>query len=198
MRDGVAGEKRLVAYVIPSNDTPLVIETLRLHLRAALPEYMTPAAFVTLEAFPLTANGKLDRKALPPPDPSVLEGQNYEAPRGELEEELAEIWKSLLELKRVGRTDNFFELGGHSLLATIMASRAQATFGVPVAIRTIFDAPTIGQLALHVAVERYAARSSDDGDEQLAREVDAMPDELVLEHLATLEKRTTPHVHSGS
>ncbi|MCG1019858.1 non-ribosomal peptide synthetase, partial [Mycetohabitans sp. B4] len=113
---GEGVEKRLVAYVVAEADEQLVSE-LRTHVAARLPEYMVPAALVRLDALPLTANGKLDRRALPEPDAGALAHQAYEAPQGELETTLAQIWAELLEVERVGRHDSFFALGGHSLLA---------------------------------------------------------------------------------
>ena len=98
-------------------------EELRAHLKAALPEYMVPSAFVVLEALPLTPNGKLDRRALPAPELSAYASRQYEAPQGEVEEILAGIWQELLRVERVGRQDNFFELGGHSLLIVQMMER---------------------------------------------------------------------------
>ncbi|MCK1475766.1 AMP-binding protein, partial [Bradyrhizobium sp. 197] len=117
-----SGEKRLVAYVVTAAEHAGEAEetelagTLRTHLGARLPEYMVPSAFVRLAALPLTPNGKLDRKALPPPEDDAYARAAYEAPRGEIEIALAQIWAELLGLERVGRHDNFFELGGHSLL----------------------------------------------------------------------------------
>ncbi|MCK1416703.1 MULTISPECIES: non-ribosomal peptide synthetase, partial [unclassified Bradyrhizobium] len=115
-----SGEKRLVAYVVTAAEHAGEAEgtelagTLRTHLGARLPEYMVPSAFVRLAALPLTPNGKLDRKALPPPEDDAYARAAYEAPRGEIEIALAQIWAELLGLERVGRHDNFFELGGHS------------------------------------------------------------------------------------
>ncbi|WP_162524173.1 non-ribosomal peptide synthetase [Photorhabdus khanii] len=110
--------KRLVAYIVISADVakePLVA-TLRQYLLAMLPEYMVPAAFVVLERLPLTPNGKIDRKALPAPDISAYEHQSYQAPHGEIEQMVADIWCELLGIEKVSRFDNFFSLGGHSLL----------------------------------------------------------------------------------
>ncbi|WP_387467350.1 amino acid adenylation domain-containing protein [Photorhabdus sp. RM323S] len=117
-REGNGGDKRLVAYVVLSS-LPVngqMSATLRQHLLSSLPEYMVPAAFVVLAHFPLTTNGKLDRRALPEPDESAYQRQVYEAPRGEIEQLLAQCWCELLGVEKVGRNDNFFTLGGHSLL----------------------------------------------------------------------------------
>ncbi|WP_200943969.1 non-ribosomal peptide synthetase, partial [Lysobacter sp. Root604] len=121
-REDVPGDKRLVAYVVPSAGAEPTGVQLREALQTQLPEYMVPSAFMVLDAFPLTPNGKLDRKALPAPDGSSLVQREYEAPQGEIEQGLAEIWQSLLKIEQVGRHDHFFELGGHSLLAVQLVS----------------------------------------------------------------------------
>src|SRR6185295_5780491 len=116
-REDVAGDKRLVAYLVAEEGVALQAAELRAALLAQLPEYMVPSAFVELEALPLTPNGKLDRKALPAPDAMALVTREYEAPQGETAEALAVIWRELLRVQQVGRHDRFFDLGGHSLLA---------------------------------------------------------------------------------
>src|SRR5471030_2071292 len=108
---------------------------------------MVPAAFVRLDAFPLTANGKLDRRALPAPDASAVVTRSYAAPQGEVESALALIWQDLLKVERVGRHDNFFELGGHSLLAVQLASRLRQDLGIEIALRDLFAHPTLQGLA---------------------------------------------------
>lgn len=131
------GEKRLVAYYTAAERTKaegdkgeegegmvvMSAEILRGHLSAKLPEYMMPAAYVQLKSLPLTSNGKVNRKGLPAPEGDAYAAPGYEAPVGEVERALAEIWAELLHVERVGRQDNFFELGGHSLLAVRMVSR---------------------------------------------------------------------------
>ncbi|WP_237577658.1 amino acid adenylation domain-containing protein, partial [Mycetohabitans sp. B6] len=141
-------DKRLVAYVQAEADEPLA-STLCAQVAAKLPEYMVPSAFVRVDAWPLTPNGKLDRRALPAPDEAALAHQAYEAPQGELETTLAEIWAELLGVKRVGRHDSFFALGGHSLLAMRLISRVRTALGIDLAIRTLFEAPTLAGLARH-------------------------------------------------
>jgi acyl carrier protein len=113
---------------------------------------MIPAVFVRLAELPLTANGKLDRKALPAPDGSrpVLE-REFVAPRTETEKVLAEILSEVLGVSQVGIHDNFFELGGHSLLATTVVSRIRGSFSVELPMRSLFEAPTIARLALVIA-----------------------------------------------
>ncbi|WP_338861828.1 non-ribosomal peptide synthase/polyketide synthase (plasmid) [Mycetohabitans rhizoxinica] len=146
---GEGSAKRLVAYVQAEADEPLA-STLRSQLAARLPEYMVPSAFVRLDAFPLTPNGKLDRRALPAPDDAALAHQAYEAPQGELEMTLAAIWAELLGVERVGRHDSFFALGGHSLLAMRLINRVRTALEVDLAIRTLFETPTLAGLARHL------------------------------------------------
>ncbi len=124
---------------------------LRQHLQASLPEYMVPNAFMVLDSFPLTPNGKLDRRALPAPDAAAVVRQAYEAPLGETEQALAAIWQELLGLERVGRHDGFFDLGGHSLLAVQLGSRVRKQFGVEVSLRDLFARPVLADLAAQIA-----------------------------------------------
>ncbi|MES1211374.1 MAG: phosphopantetheine-binding protein, partial [Acidobacteriota bacterium] len=128
---------------------------LRVFLEERLPEHMVPSAFVLLDALPLSPNGKIDRKSLPAPDAGRVEsGRSLVAPRNAIEERLAEIWRELLGVKRVGVGDDFFELGGHSLLATQAVSRIREAFGVELPLRTFFEAPSVASVAAAVAVLR--------------------------------------------
>ena len=145
-REDTPGDKRLVAYLVTDNPPADLVEQLRALLRAALPEYMVPAAFVLLEAFPLAPNGKLDRRALPAPDATAYPVRSYEAPLGEIETALAQIWCDVLKLERVGRHDNFFELGGHSLLAVSVIERMRRA-GLHTDVRALFVTPTLAALA---------------------------------------------------
>jgi arthrofactin-type cyclic lipopeptide synthetase A len=150
LREDSPGDKRLVAYFTPQ-DAAAHIDIKPLHeaLQGQLPDYMLPAAYVQLPALPLTANGKLDRKALPAPDASALLRRDYEAPQGEVEVALAQIWAELLQVEQVGRQDHFFELGGHSLLAVGLIERMrQLGFGADV--RVLFSQPTLAALAAAV------------------------------------------------
>jgi amino acid adenylation domain-containing protein len=146
---GGAGDRRLVAYYVAASGAAEV-ESLRGHLSERLPEYMVPAAYVRLEAFPLTTNGKLDRKALPAPDGDAYAAREYEEPAGETEQAVAEIWAEVLRVERVGRLDDFFELGGHSLLATRVVSRVRQVFGVELPLRALFEGPTVAEMARRV------------------------------------------------
>ncbi|WP_434626621.1 non-ribosomal peptide synthetase [Chromobacterium sp. CV08] len=146
-REDAPGDKRLVAYLTARPDAAPDAAALRTELANDLAEYMIPSAFVVLDAFPLTPNGKLDRKALPAPDGAQLSGREYVAPQGETEEALANIWSALLNVERVGRHDNFFELGGHSLLAVSMVARAARQLGAGLALRQVYQAADLRELA---------------------------------------------------
>jgi acyl carrier protein len=151
-REDTPGDKRLVAYYTAkdTNGQRNGAAEFRSHLSSKLPGYMLPAAYVQMERMPLTANGKLDRKALPMPEGDVYAVRGYEAPHGEIETRLVEIWADLLKVGQVGRQDNFFELGGHSLLAMQLTARIRQMFAVELPVRSVFEAPTIAGLAMEV------------------------------------------------
>ena len=136
------GEKRLVAYYISQQQ--LDSKQLRKFLKPKLPEYMIPGAWVQLDAFPLTPNGKCDRNSLPIPE---FETTDYIAPRNSIEEILVKIWQQVLNLEQVGINDNFFELGGHSLLATQVVSKIRQSLAVELPLRCLFEYPTVAELA---------------------------------------------------
>ena len=170
-RSNERGEPMLVAYVVPSEAAikkdisdpsypknhddseshDALIEALKLAIKEALPVYMQPAAYSVLESFPLTPNGKVDRKALPDVD-FAEQQQTYTAPRNALETQLCEIWQSLLKLERVGIDDNFFELGGHSLLAVRLMTHLEK-LGLNLTLPALFQHPTIRELAQSTGVE---------------------------------------------
>ena len=144
-REQEPAEKQLVGYVVAKTAQGLDRTQLRSFLARTLPDYMVPAAFVFLEALPLTPNGKLDRKALPAPDFALAKGR-WRAARSPQEESLCALFTEVLGVPRVGIEDNFFELGGHSLLATRLVSRICAALGLELAIRSLFEAPTVAEL----------------------------------------------------
>ncbi|WP_224771017.1 non-ribosomal peptide synthetase [Pseudomonas sp. FEN] len=153
-REDIPGDKRLVAYyTLAAEHTSVDIDSLRRHLQEQLPEYMVPAIYVQLDALPLTPNGKLDRKALPAPDLEAVISRGYEAPQGETETTLAQIWAELLKVERVGRHDHFFELGGHSLLAVSLIGRMRQV-GLSADVRVLFSQPTLAALAAAVGSGR--------------------------------------------
>jgi amino acid adenylation domain-containing protein len=148
-------DRRLVAYVVPADGSAPSAGELRSHLERRLPAYMVPSVFVSLAAFPLNSNGKVDRRALPAPDGSRPElVAQFEPPRTPLEREIAEIWAAVLGCREVGIRDDFFALGGHSLLATRLLGRYQEAFGVTLPLRALFEAPTVAELAEVVATVR--------------------------------------------
>jgi acyl-coenzyme A synthetase/AMP-(fatty) acid ligase/acyl carrier protein len=148
-RQDTPGDLRLVAYVVPmrSDEAPSVVREIQDLLKTQLPHYMLPGAFVPLAGLPLTANGKIDRAALPAPDPNAAAHTLYVAPRGAVERVLAAIWAEVLHVERVGVHDNFFELGGHSLLATRVVSRVRKAFGVGLPLRSLMEMATVAQFA---------------------------------------------------
>ncbi len=145
------GEKRLVAYIILKKfelNSEKFTSELRQFLRQKLPEYMIPSAFISLDTFPLTPNGKIDRRALPTPDWLHRNiSQNLTHPRTAIEEAIAQIWTQILGLETVGIDQNFFELGGHSLLATQLISRLRQIFQIELPLQKIFEFPTVSGLA---------------------------------------------------
>ena len=148
---------RLIAYVVAEEGASLALETLRQQLGSRLPDYMLPSAFVPLPRLPLTPNGKVDRRALPEPqDRQLRVSRGHEAPRGELEVAVAQVWRGLLKLEQVGRHDDFFALGGHSLMGVQLLARLHKTFGVRIGIRQLFAQPTVAALAQAVAASTCA------------------------------------------
>ncbi len=151
VRYDFANDPRLVAYIIPKNPEHFNEAQLRAFLKQHLPDYMVPGWLVPVDQFPLTPNGKIDRKALPKPDYTATEQQTeFVAPRTADEEILAGIWCDILHLPRVGVHNNFFELGGHSLLATQLMSRISEAFGVELPLKDLFEAPTIAELTMKI------------------------------------------------
>jgi len=152
LREDVAGDPRLVAYFTSDLPGDALREELRGFLRSALPEPMVPSALVRLEALPLTANGKVNRAALPPPEKIRLAG--YVAPRTDFERAIAEIWQEVLQVERVGLNDNFFDLGGHSLLMVQVYSRLRRDFDTEATMVELFEFPTVSTMAAFIAGDR--------------------------------------------
>src|SRR6185295_11656682 len=155
-RDG-AGGHRLIGYVVAASGAVLDTAVLRTALSRRLPDYMVPSALVVLERLPLTPNGKLDRRALP--EPELGSSHSHRAPRTPQEAILCSLFAEVLGVERVGVDDNFSERGGHSLLATRLISRIRATLNVEVAIRSLFEAPSVEALAARLSSETQAARA---------------------------------------
>ena len=176
-RDG-SGEQRLVGYLVAQPDHALELAGLREALAATLPDYMIPAALVVLPAMPLTPNGKLDRSALPAPEGASLLARAYEAPAGDMERLIAQVWCELLGVSRVGRDDHFFMLGGHSLMATQFAVRMRAQLGIDVPVVRIFQAPTLRALAPLIGMDSVARFDAED-----IRRVEQEMDDMSAEQL---------------
>jgi amino acid adenylation domain-containing protein len=147
MREDRPGDKRLVAYLSAEENHSISISELRGHLSSVLPDYMVPAHFVVLDSIPLSANGKADRRALPEPKMERIDDEAFAAPRSKTEQMIADIWKELLQISRVGINDSFFDLGGHSLLLPRMLRRLKVDFGKQLSIVNLFQYPTVAALA---------------------------------------------------
>jgi acyl-CoA synthetase (AMP-forming)/AMP-acid ligase II/acyl carrier protein len=183
VQEDIPGDKLLVAYIVPnqeqlkvegskveaSQEQPTNLQPanlqpsdLRQFLKEKLPGYMVPSAYMVLNSLPLTPNGKVDRRVLPAVDTLSFDTkEDYVAPRTNVEEELARIWRQVLGRQQVGVHDNFFELGGHSLLATQLTSRIRDAFQVELPVRQLFEAPTVAMLARHIETICWAAKNRD-------------------------------------
>ena len=148
--EGDGAQTRLVAYVVGKPGQAPTDEQLHQHLHKWLPAHMTPALYVDIPQMPLTANGKIDRKALREMERGVSLRREYKAARVPLEEVLCGIWEQVLEVERVGVEDNFFEMGGHSLLATQVISRIRDVLRVELPLRLLFESPTVEKLTLAI------------------------------------------------
>jgi len=175
-----AGEQRLIAYIVPKKDVELTLSELRDFLGMRLPDYMVPALFVKLTALPLTANGKVDRSALPSPERAeTLRDESFTAPDTETERAVAAMLAPLLGISEVDVNANFFSLGGHSLLGTQLIARLRDAFGVELPLRVIFEAPTV--LELSAEVERLLlARLEAMSEEEARRLLDSTESACVL------------------
>jgi acyl carrier protein len=184
VREDSAGETRLVAYVVAiPHGSPSSTE-LRSFLKGKLPDYMVPAAYVVLDRFPLTLNGKLDRRALPPPESMRPEGeQTFVAPRTPEEEIIAGIWAQVLGLDRVGIHNSFFELGGHSLKATQVIARINKRVPIEVPLRSMFEGQTVAALAKLIA-EQQDRQFGHEVFDRLLSEIEAMSEEEAEKLLA--------------
>ena len=143
-------DKRLIAYLVLARDSQATAANVREFLQRHVPDYMIPAAFVRLDSLPLTNNGKVNRNALPAPNGNTMPEEAYVAPRGPVEQRLAELIAPLLHVERVGANDNFFLLGGHSLLGTQLLTRISESFGVELSLLTIFDHPTLAEMSSEI------------------------------------------------
>ncbi|BAZ22952.1 amino acid adenylation domain-containing protein [Kalymmatonema gypsitolerans NIES-4073] len=186
--EDLSGNKRLVAYVV-SLDQSLTSSQIREFLKQKLPEYMVPSAFVTLDTLPLTANGKVDRLALPAPDGEITRVREYVEPRTAIEQSLTNIWQELLLVEKVSIYDNFFEIGGDSILSIQVVSRAKNT-GIQITPKQIFQHQTIAELA-RVANTTVGA-SAQQGI------VTGVAPLTPIQHLFFLENKQEPHHYNQS
>ncbi|MFD4620266.1 amino acid adenylation domain-containing protein, partial [Streptomyces bauhiniae] len=207
----VSGEKSLVGYVVTVDGSAPDVTELRAHLAAALPDYMVPAAFVALDAIPLTVNGKVDHRALPAPDLAAFAAQRYVAPRTPVEERLASVWSEVLGLERVGVEDSFFDLGGDSIRAVRLVGALRAA-GYDVSIPDVFQLKTIAALAIRLGghepgesliatVEPFALIGEEDRAALPDGVVDAYPLSLVqtgmlVEMLASGDEHVYQNINS--
>lgn len=152
-REDEPGDRRVVAYVVAAAGQEGAIDGLRGTLRQHMPDYMVPSAFVAMDKLPLNANGKVDRRALPPPQAVAQAEQAIAPPRSEMEQRIAKVWQEMLRLDKVGIKDNFFDLGGHSLLLVKTHSRLTAELGCDLTVLDLFEYPTIEALAKYLSVE---------------------------------------------
>ena len=187
--EDLPGDRILAAYIVPKRKPAPSSNDLRHFLQARLPDYMLPSAFAILKAFPLTPNGKIDRRALPAPE-RVCPEVAYVAPRSVVEQQLVEIWAKVLGLERVGIHENFFELGGHSLLLTQLLVQVRDTFQVDLSLGNLFEAPTVLRLAERIEAARQAKSFTSD------RDFVALRAEAVLD--PTIHPDTTKFVLPGS
>ena len=158
VRENVPGDQRLTAYVVSQEKLSLLVDELRTYAKKKLPNYMVPAAFVMLDGFPLTANGKLDRDSLPKPDTKGCPHENaFVAPQTDLENTIAAVWQELLQVRQVGVHDNFFDLGGHSLLLIQLHSHLKKAVGVKLSIVDLFEYSTVSTLAKIFERQSYDA-----------------------------------------
>lgn len=170
VREDVPGDRRLVAYLTAKEGEPPTVSELRGRLQAKLPDYMVPSAFVTLDRFPLTPNGKLDRKALPAPqDAGQRLGDLGPLPRNEMERTIAAIWQKVLHLEKVGVEDGFFDLGGHSLHLVQIQNRLEKVLNRPLSTMDLFRYPTISSLARYLSEKEKATAPQVESGEQVQR-----------------------------
>jgi amino acid adenylation domain-containing protein len=194
VREDVPGDKRLVAYIVAHDEQIISVSEVREYLKETLPDYMTPSAFVFLDSLPLTANGKIDRRALPSPDGVRPDGETeYVAPRTPLEEVLTGVWSELLSVDQVGIHDNFFVRGGHSLLATQLVARLLTMFKIELPLIAVFKSPTIAEFA----DEMKSYESKPGQADRIAAAIRKVQQMSLSDKTALLKKRSTmAHVSS--
>jgi amino acid adenylation domain-containing protein len=189
VRPFAGGDERLVAYVVAGEEVRAGV--LRSYLKESVPDYMVPARFLFLETMPRTPSGKIDRNALPAPDAQQPEpGEDFVAPRTDVEITVATIWQTLLGVERVGADDNFFELGGHSLLATQVVNRLREACSVNLPLRSVFEHPTVAGLAASIEKLREEAQPQADKIADLINQIKYLSEDQVEALL--LQKKRAP------
>jgi amino acid adenylation domain-containing protein/thioester reductase-like protein len=199
VRDAVAlawedepNSQRLVAYIVPQPQQASDVMELQQFLQQKLPKYMVPTAFVVLEALPVTLNGKVNRKALPAPGTANREQENtFSPPRNPLEQQLVSIWSEILRIEQVGINDNFFQLGGHSLLVVRLFARIREAFQVDLPLQTLFEAPTVANLAERLEIARQAS-SAATVTQAIALKAEAVLDPAIRLQGIPFKHTTTP------
>jgi non-ribosomal peptide synthetase component E (peptide arylation enzyme) len=177
VREDQPGAKRLVAYLVPAQSQLPTLSALYSFAQSKLPDYMVPSAFVFLDKLPLTANGKIDRKALPRPDHTRPDlGEPYVAPRTPTEKLLVRVWAEVLKVQQIGVHDNFFDLGGHSLLATQVVARLNRSVPPAVSLRAFFQFPTVAALA-QLLDERQGQPVGHEAVDRILSEIEALSEE---------------------
>jgi acyl carrier protein len=182
------GSQQLLAYVVADRGGVKDGTKLRGKLRSRLPEYMIPSAFLPLDRIPLTANGKVDRKALPEPAGALIAQRPYVPPRTPIEQAVAGIWARTLGVERVGAHDDFHELGGHSLLATQLISRIRESFGVELPIADLFESPTVAGLAGRIEDAAWGGMGSGVPPLELVPRKDPLPLSFAQQRLWFLDQ----------
>jgi acyl carrier protein len=184
-RENRSGERRLVAYLVPTKRPVPGVAALHAALAPTLPDYMIPSFYVWLDELPLNANKKVDRRALPDPDESRPELDTpFVAPRNPVEKALATTWAEVLCLDRVGIYDNFFDLGGHSLAAARIVTRAMKTFLIEIPLKALFESPTVAEMASVITRNRSDLLDQANLAQTLS-ELDSLSDEEAKKLLAT-------------
>jgi acyl carrier protein len=182
-RENESGETGLIAYYTSRQAGRLTVSELRKFINEKLPDYMTPSAFVRLDALPLTPNGKVDRRALPDPgSPRPDLNTRYTPPATTTERQLASIWSKVLSVDQVGIHDNFFDLGGHSLAAFRMIARVIHSFQLGLPVKALFDAPTVAEMAA-IITQTQTKQASHTEMAQMLREVEIMTEEEAQKQL---------------
>jgi hypothetical protein len=174
-KEDKSGDKKLIAFIVPNSGGILESEELREQLRLRLPDYMIPAGFVLLDTLPLTANGKVDRKALLSVDGIPLSSKTeYVKPNNKLEQTIAVIWQQVLQLEKVGVNDNFFDIGGHSLLMAQVQSRLREALKKDLPLVRLLEHPTVGSLAKYLAQENGETLSIKENQNRAEKQKEAI------------------------